>query len=137
MDALRAPTDRRPRASASTPGWGKEAILLASGSGRENASDEVTLFLDGGDLCVTGEAGTIDLVLAEVLGPDDSRRRRSATRLAGAGAVGATAAAARAATEELLQPTRAAWRSSESLVHNWMAAVLFVLTSVMAASAWG
>ena len=74
-------------------------------AGGENASDEVTLFLDGGDLYVTGEAGAIDLVLAEVLGPDDSRRRRSATRLGEAGAVGATAAAARAATEELLQPT--------------------------------
>jgi hypothetical protein len=74
-------------------------------AGGENASDEVTLFLDGGDLYVTGEADAIDLVLAEVLGPDDSRRRRSATRLADAGAVGATAAAARAATEELLQPT--------------------------------
>jgi len=72
--------------------------------GGENASDEVTLFLDG-DLYVTGEADAIDLVLAEVLGPDDSRQRRSATRLADAGAVGATAAAARAATEELLQPT--------------------------------
>jgi hypothetical protein len=74
-------------------------------AGGENASDEVTLFLDGGDLYVTGEADAIDLVLAEVLGPDDSRRRRSATRLGDAGAVGATAAAARAATEELLQPT--------------------------------
>jgi hypothetical protein len=76
-------------------------------AGGENASDEVTLFLDGGDLYVTGEAGAIDLVLAEVLGPDDSRRRRSATRLGEAGAVGATAAAARAATEELLRPTPA------------------------------
>lgn len=74
-------------------------------AGGENASDEVTLFLDGGDLYVTGEADAIDLVLMEVLGPDDSRRRRSATRLADAGAVGATAAAARAASEELLRPT--------------------------------
>ena len=73
--------------------------------GGENASDEVTLFLDGGDLYVTGEADAIDLVLTELLGPDDSRRRRSATRLADAGAVGATAAGARAASEELLRPT--------------------------------
>jgi hypothetical protein len=75
------------------------------GVGGENASDEVTLFLDGGDLYVTGEADAIDLVLTELLGQDDSRRRRSATRLADAGAVGATAAAARAASEELLRPT--------------------------------
>lgn len=74
-------------------------------AGGENASDEVTLFLDGGDLYVTGEADAIDLVLTEVLGPDDSRRRRSATRLGDAGAVAATAAAARTATEELLRPT--------------------------------
>lgn len=74
-------------------------------AGGENASDEVTLFLDGGDLYVTGEADAIDLVLTELLGQDDSRRRRSATRLADAGAVGATAAAARAASEELLRPT--------------------------------
>ena len=73
--------------------------------GGENASDEVTLFLDGGDLYVTGEADAIDLVLTELLGPDDSRRRRSATRLADAGAVGATVVAARAASEELLRPT--------------------------------
>lgn len=75
-------------------------------AGAENASDEVTLFLDSGDLYVTGQADAIDLVLAEVLGPDNnSRRRRSATRLADAGAVGAAASAARAPTEVLLRPT--------------------------------
>lgn len=83
-----------------------------AGAGGHNSADEVMLFLDGGDLYVTGEADAVDLVLAEVLGPDDSRRRRSAARPAdagavGAGAVGATAATARAATEELLRPTAA------------------------------
>jgi hypothetical protein len=74
-------------------------------AGGENASDEVTLFLDSGDLYVTGGADAIDLVLKEVLGPDNSHRRRSATRLADAGAVGAVASAARAPTEVLLRPT--------------------------------
>lgn len=76
-------------------------------AGAENASGEVTLFLDGGDLYVSGEAGVIDLVLSEVLGPGDSRRRRSVTRLADVGAVGASVAGSRAAAEELLRPTAA------------------------------
>ncbi len=70
-----------------------------------SASTEVTLFLDGGDLYVTGEASSIDLVLADLLGPDGSERRRSATRLADAGAVAAGVATLAMPAEELFRLT--------------------------------
>lgn len=68
-------------------------------------STEVMLFLDGDDLYVTGEATSIDLVLADLLGPVDAMRRRSATRLAEAGAVAAGAAALAMPAEELFRLT--------------------------------
>ncbi|MDO8212143.1 hypothetical protein [Conexibacter sp. CPCC 206217] len=73
--------------------------------GGEGASDEVTLFLDGDELYVTGEVGAVDLVLAELLGPDTSPRRRSVTRIAEAGAVATSVAAARTLTEDLYRLT--------------------------------
>jgi len=70
-----------------------------------STSSEVMLFLDGGDLYVTGEASSIDLVLTDLLGPDDATRRRSATRLAEAGAVAASVAAMATPVEELFRLT--------------------------------
>lgn len=68
-------------------------------------SSEVTLFLDGGDLYVTGEASSIDLVLTRLLGADDTTRRRSATRLVDGGAVAASVAAVGAQAEDLYRLT--------------------------------
>jgi hypothetical protein len=76
-----------------------------SGSAESEAA-EVTLFLDGGDLYVTGDVGAIDRVLAEVLSPDDRNRRHSATSLADAAALGATVVAVGATAEEYLRLTR-------------------------------
>lgn len=79
--------------------------LWVMDSGRENASDEVLLFLDGDDLYVTGDAGVIDRVVSELVGPDQSDRRRSATTVVTAGAVAASVGAAAVPTEELFRLT--------------------------------
>jgi len=76
-------------------------------NGRDvDEASEVTLFLDGGDLYATGEAGALDVVLSELLGrQDESRRRRSVTRLAEAGAVAAGIGAVSTPAEELFRLT--------------------------------
>ncbi|MDQ8043315.1 MAG: hypothetical protein AAGC46_01955 [Solirubrobacteraceae bacterium] len=66
----------------------------------ETTSNEVTIFLDGGELYVTGESRSVDVVLADLLGPDESSRRRSSTRLVELGAAGASLAAAGATASE-------------------------------------
>lgn len=64
------------------------------------------LFLDGGDLYATGDAAALDVVLTDLLGyQDDSRRRRSATRFAEAGAVVAGIGAVTMPAEELFRLT--------------------------------
>ncbi len=70
-----------------------------------SASSEVTLFLDGDDLYVTGDATSIDLVLNDLLGPEDSDRSRLGSRLAGAGAVAASVTAIAMPAEELFRLT--------------------------------
>ncbi|GAA3541028.1 hypothetical protein [Aeromicrobium flavum] len=72
---------------------------------KDDASDEVTMFLDGGDLYVTGDRAAIDVVLTELLGPGDSGRRRSETRLAEGGAVAASILGGSMLSEELLRLT--------------------------------
>lgn len=74
-------------------------------SAESSTSNEVTLFLDGSDLYVTGETASIDLVVSDILGPEDAHRRRSATRLAEAGGVAAGAAAVAMPAEELFRLT--------------------------------
>jgi len=72
----------------------------------ENASSEVMLFLDGGDLYATGEAAALDVVLTDLLGHQaDSRRRRSVTRFADVGAVVAGVGAVAMPAEELFRLT--------------------------------
>ncbi|GIJ52267.1 hypothetical protein Val02_91530 [Virgisporangium aliadipatigenens] len=74
-------------------------------AGGDDASTKVTLFLDGDALYANGEAGAVEHVLAELLGPDESQRRRSATTLADAGAAAATVGTVGATAEVLLRPT--------------------------------
>src|SRR5690349_19118756 len=93
--------------SLSAPSLSGRSHTLPSVKGSdENASSEVMLFLDGGDLYATGEAAALDVVLTDLLGrQDDSRRRRSVTKLADAGAVVAGIGAAAMPAEELFRLT--------------------------------
>ena len=68
-------------------------------------STDVTLFLDGIDLYVTGEARSIDVVLTELLGPGTPGRRGTARSLADAGAVAASIAAVAVPAEGLYRLT--------------------------------
>ena len=71
----------------------------------DSTSSEVMLFLDGGDLYVTGERSSIDLLLTDLLGAAETTRGRSATRLVDAGGVVASAAAVGTLAEDLYRLT--------------------------------
>lgn len=70
----------------------------------EKASDEMALFLDGGELYVTGSSEAIDALIVVLVGPEGADRRRSLTSdLTALAAVGATLAAVTTTSEELLR----------------------------------
>ncbi|WP_435771389.1 hypothetical protein [Nocardioides sp. SYSU DS0651] len=73
-------------------------------SDEQDADGAVTLFLDGeGSLYVRGDAAAVDVVLREILGPDQLARRRSATSITDAAAIAGSAQAMTGAAEEFLR----------------------------------